>query len=135
MNTPKLEANPGTLLTLRQTQVLFYIALGKTLEEIAIILGVARTTAKAHAELLYAKLHVENRSQLITQAFLQGYLRNAAKGATALLLAICCFTSAVQPSADDQLRNFRQARTRTTRSARNGRRNKLHPSLWDFDYA
>lgn len=126
MSTPQFEANPGTLLTLRQAQVLFYMALGKTLEEIAIILSIARTTVKAHAQLLYAKFNAENRAQLITQAFINGYLRKV----ICLVLAAASFFSAVQPdNGADQVRNFRQARQSRTR------KDKLHPSLWDFDHA
>lgn len=129
MHTAELEANPGTILTLRQVQVLFYLALGKTLEEIAIILGVSRTTAKAHAELLYAKLHAENRAQLITHAFLRGFL-TAGKAATAMLLVVVSLSNgmASDTSLNDQARNFRQQRTRRQRDTLN------LPTL-DFDYA
>lgn len=129
MSTQQLEVHPGILLTIRQGQVLFYLALGKTLEEIGMILGLARTTVKAHAEMLYAKFHVENRSQLITQAFLKGFLR----GTTAVIMAICCYSAAVQTTGDDQLRNFRTARR--AGSSRAGRRQNIHPSIVDFDHA
>ncbi len=56
---------PSDLLRLglsnRESQVLYWIAQGKTNPEIAVILGIARRTVATHVEHILAKLAVENR--------------------------------------------------------------------------
>jgi DNA-binding CsgD family transcriptional regulator len=42
--------------------VLYWLAKGKTNEEIGIILGVATGTVKVHLKNIFSRLHVENRA-------------------------------------------------------------------------
>jgi DNA-binding NarL/FixJ family response regulator len=62
----KREAVPADLETLgltpREAEVLFWVARGKTNDEIATVLGIGRTTVKKHLESVFAKLGVENRT-------------------------------------------------------------------------
>lgn len=46
----------------RATSVLYWLAKGKTNEEIGIILGVATGTVKVHLKNIFSRLHVENRA-------------------------------------------------------------------------
>lgn len=48
-------------LSARESEVLYWIAQGKTNPEIAVILGIARRTVATHVEHILAKLRVENR--------------------------------------------------------------------------
>jgi DNA-binding NarL/FixJ family response regulator len=63
---PTQEANPAQLeplgLTPREAEVLFWVARGKTNDEIATILGIGLTTVKKHLESTFGKLGVENRT-------------------------------------------------------------------------
>ena len=49
-------------LTARETEVLIWIARGKTNDEIAVIVGAAPGTIRKHVEHILAKLSVENRT-------------------------------------------------------------------------
>jgi DNA-binding CsgD family transcriptional regulator len=46
----------------RSTEVLYWLAKGKTNKEIAIILGMAAETVKTHLKEIYLRLHIENRA-------------------------------------------------------------------------
>jgi DNA-binding CsgD family transcriptional regulator len=46
----------------RSTEVLYWLAKGKTNKEIAIILGMAAETVKTHLKEIYLRLHLENRA-------------------------------------------------------------------------
>lgn len=61
-------------LTPRETEILFWVAQGKTNGEIGTILGAARTTVKKHVENLLPKLGVETRlaAALKAMEFLRG---------------------------------------------------------------
>jgi DNA-binding CsgD family transcriptional regulator len=59
-----IEALP---LTLRQSQVCRLLAIGKSYSEIARELGIGVHTAVTHARLIYDKLDVHNRSELINR--------------------------------------------------------------------
>ncbi len=67
-----VEAVPALLealgLTPREAEVLFWVARGKTNDEIAIVLGVGRTTVKKHLESTFVKLGVENRTAAAAMA-------------------------------------------------------------------
>ena len=60
------EAKPENLeslgLTPREAEVLFWVARGKTNDEIATVLGIGLTTVKKHLESTFSKLGVENRT-------------------------------------------------------------------------
>ena len=66
------EAKPEQLealgLTPREAEVLFWVARGKTNDEIATVLGIGLTTVKKHLESTYAKLGVENRTTAAAMA-------------------------------------------------------------------
>ncbi|MCX6954746.1 MAG: response regulator transcription factor [Verrucomicrobia bacterium] len=69
---PAGEATPAQLeplgLTPREAEVLFWVARGKTNDEIATVLGIGLTTVKKHLESTYAKLGVENRTTAAAMA-------------------------------------------------------------------
>lgn len=67
--TPVLLESLG--LTPREAEVLFWVARGKTNDEIAVVLGVGRTTVKKHLESTFAKLGVENRTAAAAMALEQ----------------------------------------------------------------
>jgi DNA-binding NarL/FixJ family response regulator len=66
------EAKPSQLealgLTPREAEVLFWVARGKTNDEIATVLSIGLTTVKKHLESTYAKLGVENRTTAAAMA-------------------------------------------------------------------
>lgn len=66
------EATPAQLeplgLTPREAEVLFWVARGKTNDEIAIVLGIGLTTVKKHLESVFGKLGVENRTAAAAMA-------------------------------------------------------------------
>lgn len=55
-------------LTPREAEVLFWVARGKTNDEIAIVLGIGLTTVKKHLESVFGKLGVENRTAAAAMA-------------------------------------------------------------------
>jgi DNA-binding CsgD family transcriptional regulator len=65
-------SRPGILmglgLTARESEVLHWLAEGKTNEAIAIILGIALRTVEKHVENILAKLGVENRVEAVLRA-------------------------------------------------------------------
>ena len=69
---PEGAAKPEQLevldLTPREAEVLFWVARGKTNDEIATVLGIGLTTVKKHLESTYAKLGVENRTTAAAMA-------------------------------------------------------------------
>jgi DNA-binding NarL/FixJ family response regulator len=69
------EAKPEQLealgLTPREAEVLFWVARGKTNDEIATVLSIGLTTVKKHLESTYAKLGVENRTTAAAMALEQ----------------------------------------------------------------
>lgn len=66
------EAKPQQLealgLTPREAEVLFWVARGKTNDEIATVLGIGLTTVKKHLESTFSKLGVENRTTAAAMA-------------------------------------------------------------------
>jgi DNA-binding NarL/FixJ family response regulator len=66
------EPKPAELETLgltpREAEVLFWVARGKTNDEIATVLGIGLTTVKKHLESTFAKLGVENRTTAAAMA-------------------------------------------------------------------
>jgi DNA-binding NarL/FixJ family response regulator len=69
---PAREPTPAQLeplgLTPRESEVLFWVARGKTNDEIATVLGIGLTTVKKHLESTFAKLGVENRTAAAAMA-------------------------------------------------------------------
>lgn len=66
---PCLSALRELGLTPRETEVLFWLALGKTGPEIGIILGLAHNTVRKHVQHIYEKLGVENRTSAALRAY------------------------------------------------------------------
>ena len=70
--TSGAEQKPSQLeslgLTPREAEVLFWVARGKTNDEIATVLSIGLTTVKKHLESTYAKLGVENRTTAAAMA-------------------------------------------------------------------
>ena len=77
-STGGLSINAGQVLveplSQRELEVLHLIALGKTNQEIAQHLVVARGTIKAHAASIYRKLDVTNRTEAVARARTLGIL-------------------------------------------------------------
>ncbi|MCC6139894.1 MAG: hypothetical protein IT389_04675 [Nitrospira sp.] len=65
---PSLAALAALGLSPRETEILGWVAQGKTNPEIGIILGISPRTAQKHLERIYIKLGVENRHAAITMA-------------------------------------------------------------------
>jgi len=65
-------AAPAGDLTPRETEVLRYIALGRSNKDIARALGIGDETVKSHVASLLAKLQVENRAQAIVLSLKRG---------------------------------------------------------------
>jgi two-component system, NarL family, response regulator LiaR len=62
----------GEELTVRETDVLRQVALGRSNKDIASTLSVTEETVKTHVAHLLAKLHAQNRAQAIVQALKRG---------------------------------------------------------------
>lgn len=61
-------------LTSREQQILELVAEGMANRQIAEQLGISARTAQKHLENLFKKLHVHDRTELVTQAFRRGLL-------------------------------------------------------------
>lgn len=68
MNREEIILKEKLLLTLREAEVLSWIARGKSNRDIAEILGLSPRTVNKHLEQIYAKLGVENRTAAAAQA-------------------------------------------------------------------
>ena len=69
----KEKLNPASLktrfgLTIREAEVLLWVAQGKRNGEIAVILGISERTVLKHMERILAKLSVENRTAAANMA-------------------------------------------------------------------
>jgi len=65
--------NPGERLSPRETEILGFLAQGKSNKEIAAALTLTENTVKSHLKSILAKLHVENRVQAATYALRHGH--------------------------------------------------------------
>ena len=63
------------MLTARELTVLKYLALGKTREEVGIILGVSAQTVKSHSKSIQVKLDAPNTTGAVSRAYELGILR------------------------------------------------------------
>lgn len=68
------DSDPGEPLTAREQQVLRLVADGLTNRDIAQRLGISENTVKNHLKNILAKLHAENRTQLVRFALERGLL-------------------------------------------------------------
>lgn len=66
---------PKTILSSREMEILKYMALGKTREEISMILGIGFETVRTHTKNLIAKLDASNSAGAVSRAYELGLLR------------------------------------------------------------
>ncbi len=66
---------PKTILSSREAEILRYMAMGKTREEIAIILGIGYETVRTHTKNLITKLEASNSAAAVSRAYELGLLR------------------------------------------------------------
>jgi DNA-binding CsgD family transcriptional regulator len=71
-------SNPA--LTPRETQVIHWLALGKTIKDVATILNISPKTSETHRRAIYQKLTIENRAELTLAAITLGLVGNDAQG-------------------------------------------------------
>lgn len=64
-----------SMLTAREMEVLKYLALGKTREEVGIILGIALETVRTHTKSIQVKLDATNTAGAVSRAYELGLLR------------------------------------------------------------
>jgi DNA-binding NarL/FixJ family response regulator len=69
------EGEPGGPLSRRELEVLKLVALGLTYKEAGARLGLAERTIKYHMGEIIARLHLENRAQVIEYARRTGLVR------------------------------------------------------------
>jgi DNA-binding CsgD family transcriptional regulator len=60
-------SQPHEVLSLREQEILNWIAEGKTNAEIAVILGISSFTVKNHAQRIFRKLDVSNRTEAVSK--------------------------------------------------------------------
>ena len=65
MQTAPLRQHAVDVLSPREREVFYWLQMGKTNEEIGIVLGISRHTVKNHLERVYQKLGVSNRCEAI----------------------------------------------------------------------
>lgn len=71
---PNETTDTGQPFTQREREVLHWMRLGKSNEEIGIILGISRWTAKVHVRNVLKKLHASTRAHAVAQAVEQGII-------------------------------------------------------------
>ncbi len=64
-----------SMLTAKEMSVLKYLAMGKTREEVGIILGVSTETVKTHSKSIQVKLDAPNTTGAVSRAYELGILR------------------------------------------------------------
>jgi len=67
-----------TVLTPRETEVLSWTSLGKTYNEIALLVSMSPRTVKFHMKNIFSKLNVTNGKSAIRKALQLGYIREQA---------------------------------------------------------
>jgi DNA-binding CsgD family transcriptional regulator len=65
---------PAVNLSPRETEILTWIAAGKTDEEIAVILGISRNTVDTHMRHVFRKLDATNRVTAVVAGLTHGYI-------------------------------------------------------------
>lgn len=69
--TPMVE-NPLKVLSTREQQILYWVAMGKSNEVIGMILRISHATVKNHVHRIYQKLDVGNRAYAVNLAIKEG---------------------------------------------------------------
>ena len=67
-----------TVLTPRETEVLSWVSLGKTYNEVALLTSMTSHTVKFHMKNIFGKLQVTNGKSAIGKALQLGYIRHPA---------------------------------------------------------
>lgn len=126
MDTASLTVVSTELLTKREQEVAYWNALGKTNDEIALILGIGPATVKTHLEHICDKLHCYNRTAAVTEAFRHGILKFLC-----VLLALAA-QAGIELRDDDALRprQAQRIKVKTIRNHRPGRRQRRE--LWQL---
>ena len=65
--TLKVAAEDSTGLSERETQIMAWVAMGKTNSEIGSILNISGFTVKNHMQRIFQKLNVFNRAQAVSK--------------------------------------------------------------------
>jgi LuxR family quorum sensing-dependent transcriptional regulator len=71
--TPSVLSVPT--LSAKESEILTWVAAGKTDEEIAIILGISRNTVDTHMRHIFAKMDAKNRVTAVVKGIMQGHIR------------------------------------------------------------
>jgi LuxR family quorum sensing-dependent transcriptional regulator len=73
----RLHARPGrtVILSPKETEILTWVAAGKTDEDIAAILGISRNTVDTHMRHIFRKLDATNRVTAVVTGLTQGHIR------------------------------------------------------------
>ena len=64
----------GPVLTVRESEILEYVAQGLSTKEIALLVGIAPRTVDRHIENVRLKLRAKNRTHMIACAVMEGLL-------------------------------------------------------------
>lgn len=64
---PGINLKPGHNLSTRETEIMFWVALGKTNPEMGSILNISEFTVKNHMQRVFKKLNVTNRAQAVSK--------------------------------------------------------------------
>lgn len=64
----------GPVLTVRESEILEYVAQGLSTKEIALLVGIAPRTVDRHVENVRLKLRAKNRTHMIACAVMEGLL-------------------------------------------------------------
>lgn len=80
-------------LTLREAEILLWVAEGKTSWEAGMITGIRESTSNAHVAAAMGKLNASSRAHLVARVFVQGILRPLAIA----LLCLCMLANSGEP--------------------------------------
>lgn len=72
--SPERAEEEGTLLTLREREILRSLAAGKTYQQAAQGLHISTDTVRFHIRKIYRKLHAHSQSEAVAKALRKGLL-------------------------------------------------------------
>ncbi len=107
--TSSLQIDTHGTLSPREEEAFAWLAFGKRVEEIGVIMGITARGARAHVDAAQQKLGASTKYRAISLAFMHGYL----KWACMLMLAL----GTALPHGDEPLRPNVRTNTRLTRTA------------------
>jgi len=70
----EIRAHKNKILTPRETEVIYWVPLGKSNYDISRILSCSEQTIANHCNSIYSKLNVVNRAQAVAKAILKGII-------------------------------------------------------------